>query len=159
LKVVIADTSALQYLFQVGLVDLLQSLFGTVEVPDAVRDELEVGRTLGVDVPHPADYAWMSVRTASRSQLLDPFELGAGERAALSLALELGDSLVLLDDAAARGAAKTFGVATTGTLGILLLAKEQGLIPEVALVIAKLERRGFRITDAVRRRVLQLAGE
>lgn len=159
MKVVIADTSALQYLFQIGLVDLLQSLFGAVQVPDAVRDELEVGRTLGVDVPDPADYAWMSVLTVSRSQLLDPFELGAGERAALSLALEIGDSLVLLDDAAARGAAKTLGVATTGTLGILLLAKEQGLIAEVTSSIAKLEGRGFRITEVVRRRVLQLAGE
>jgi len=47
---VIADTSPLQYLFQVGLVELLRDLFGTVHVPVAVRDELQVGRCLGFDV-------------------------------------------------------------------------------------------------------------
>jgi len=52
---VIADTSPLQYLFQVGLIDLLRELFETVHVPLAVRDELQVGRSLGFDVPDPAD--------------------------------------------------------------------------------------------------------
>lgn len=159
MTVVIADTSALQYLFQVGLVDLLQGLFGTMQVPDAVQDELRVGRKLGFDVPDPADYSWMSVRQVVRAQSLDRFELGAGEHAVLSLALENSDSLVLLDDAAARAAATALGLTTTGTLGILLLAKERGLVADVAPVLADLERRGFRITEVVRRRVLQLAGE
>src|SRR5688572_30523257 len=102
---VIADTSPLQYLFQVGLVDLLQDLFETVHVPEAVRDELQVGRSLGFHVPDPADYSWMSVRSTTRAPALERFDLGPGEHAALSLALELGEGLVLLDDAAARVAA------------------------------------------------------
>jgi len=73
--------------------------------------------------------------------------------------LELGEGLVLLDDAAARTAANDLQLSTTGTLGILLLAKERGLIVAVAPVLEELERRGFRITDAVRSRVLQIAGE
>ena len=47
---VIADTSPLQYLFQLGLLDVLHELYGNVLVPEAVRDELLVGRSLGIDV-------------------------------------------------------------------------------------------------------------
>jgi hypothetical protein len=156
---VIADTSPLQYLFQVGLVELLQDLFETVHVPEAVRDELQVGRSLGFDVPDPADYAWMTVRSTTRAPALERFDLGPGEHAALSLALELGEGLVLLDDAAARAAANALKLSTTGTLGILLLAKERGLIVAVAPVLAELARHGFRVTEAVRSRILQLASE
>lgn len=86
MAIVIADTSPLQYLFQVGLIDLLQGLFGAVHVPEAVRDELRVGRLLGVDVPEPADYSWMPIRATTRAAALERFDLGPGEHAALSLA-------------------------------------------------------------------------
>jgi len=156
---VVADTSPLQYLFQVGLIELLRDLFGMVQVPVAVRNELQVGRSLGFDVPDPADHPWMSVRPTKHAPALERFDLGSGEHAAISLVLELGEGLVLLDDAAARTAANELQLSTTGTLGILLLAKERGLIVAVAPMLEELERRGFRITDAVRSRVLQMAGE
>ena len=87
------------------------------------------------------------------------FELGPGESAALAIALETSDGLVLLDDAAARAAAKQLGLATTGTLGIVLLGKENHLVAAVGPVLATLGQHGFRITEAVRLHVLQLARE
>ena len=159
MAIVIADTSPLQYLFQVGLIDLLEGLFAAVQVPEAVRDELRVGRSLGFDVPDPAEFPWMLVRPTQPVPAVDRFELGAGERAALTLALESHDSLVVLDDGAARAAAKQLGLSTTGTLGLLPLGKEHRLVAAVAPVIARLEQHGFRITEAVRRHILQLAGE
>lgn len=134
-------------------------LFGTVQIPDVVREELRVGRELGFEVPDPAEFSWMMIRSAPVEAAVERFELGAGERAALALALEIADCLVLLDDAAARVVAKQLGVSTTGTLGVLLLAKERGLVPEVAPVLARLQQRGFRVTEAVRVRVLELAKE
>jgi predicted nucleic acid-binding protein len=159
MAVVIADTSPLQYLFQVGLIELLQQLFGAVQIPVAVRDELLVGRSLGFDVPDPAMFPWMSIRATPAARSVERVELGAGERAVLALALEIPDCLVVLDDAAARASARQLGVATTGTLGILLLGKERGLVATIAPVLSTLEQRGFRVTDAVRRQVLQLADE
>lgn len=159
MRIVIADTSPLQYLFQVGLIELLRGLFGTVQVPDVVRDELRVGRRLGFDVPDPDEFPWMMIRSPPVQAAVEHFELGAGERAALALALEMGNCLVLLDDAAARIVAKQIGVSTTGTLGILLLAKERGILPAVAPVLASLQQRGFRVAEAVRLRVLDLAKE
>jgi predicted nucleic acid-binding protein len=101
----------------------------------------------------------MLVQPTTPTPAVNHFELGAGERAVLALALETSESLVLLDDAAARAAANQLGLSTTGTLGLLLLAKEHRLIAALAPVIASLEERGFRITDPVRRRTLHLAGE
>ncbi len=159
MTLVIADTSPLQYLHQAGGIDLLRSLFTKVQVPTAVHDELQIGRQLGFDVPDPTAYPWMEIRAATQSTKLDAFELGAGEHAALSLALETGECLVLLDDGAARAAAKALSLPTTGTLGILLLAKERALIPAVAPLLATLEQRGFRITNQLRTHVLRIAGE
>ena len=159
MAVTVADTSPLPYLFQIGHLELLERLFGTVLVPEAVRDELQVGRSLGFDVPDPVRFSWMLIRPAPTIPAVELPALGPGESAALALALETPDSLVLLDDAAARAAAARLGLPTTGTLGLLLIAKEQQLIAEVAPVIAILEERGFRLTEAVRQRILRLAAE
>lgn len=75
MAVVIADTSPLQYLFQIGVLDLLPGLFGEVLVPEAVRDELQVGRSLGFHVPdlaatrcaRPYTAGWSSVRASAPS--------------------------------------------------------------------------------------------
>lgn len=85
--------------------------------------------------------------------------LGPGEQAALALALLSPGSLVLLDDAAGRTAARRLGVSVTGTLGVLLLGKQRGLVAAIEPAVAGLARRGFRLTSAVRARVLELAGE
>src|SRR5215510_14888108 len=105
MAIVIADTSPLQYLFQVGLLDILERLFAAVQVPDAVRDELEAGRSRGFDVPDPAAFPWMQVTTTTHLPPIQRPELGSGERAALALALQSSASLVLLDDGAARAVA------------------------------------------------------
>lgn len=157
---VVSDTSPLQYLFQLGLLDLLRELYGTVLVPEAVRDELLVGRPLGVAVPDPADFSWIIIRGTTMHRGIEALDdLGSGERAALSLALEIGDATVILDDAAARAAAATLNIVTTGTLGVLLLAKERGLVTSIGNVLAELEQRGFRMAPALLARVLAIAGE
>ena len=45
---VIVNSSPLQYLHQIGQIDLFQKLFGRVTVPDAVVTELAAGRKLGL---------------------------------------------------------------------------------------------------------------
>lgn len=48
---VIADTSAIQYLFQTGLLNVLNVLYGQITIPEAVVSELSVGRSHGVSLP------------------------------------------------------------------------------------------------------------
>ena len=57
--------------------------------------------------------------------------LGPGETEVLMLALELDDAVVVLDDAFARRVAESLGLRFKGTLGLLLDAKREGLIPAI----------------------------
>lgn len=150
----VADTSALQYLFQLGHLDLLRHLYMRVLVPRAVERELEIGRRDGRNVPVVASIAWLEVISVSNPLLhLDP-----GEAEVIAAAQQRG-ILAVLDDRAARRAAEALGVAVTGTLGILIEGKRRGLIPAVEPEFDRLVTLGFRLTPATRRMALELAGE
>lgn len=158
---VISNTSPLQYLHQLGLLDLLPRMVGHVTVPQAVADELGAGRALGHDVPDVASLNWVSIRTPAPSQQAAPPDLGQGEADVLRLALELpaGEAVVILDDARAREAAGRLGLKFTGTLGVLLDAKRAGLIVAVEPHLDRLDALGFRLARHTRAAVLKLAGE
>lgn len=159
---VISDTSPLQYLHQLGLLDRLPRLVGRVVVPQAVVDELEAGRALGHDLPDVTALGWVGVRVpASSQQHVASPDLGRGETDVLGLALELpkGGAVVIIDDAKAREAAVRLGLKLTGTLGVLLDAKRAGLIPAVAPHLDRLDALGFRLAPHTRAAVLKLAGE
>ncbi len=160
MPLVIADTSVLQYLYQVGRLHLLHDVLGPVIVPQAVADELAEGRRIGVAVPDPAQYPWLTVQTVAGAVLLPlAWDLGRGEREVLALALEQAGALVLLDDALARRAARLLEIPVIGTLGLLLKAKQMGLVPALAPVLDQLDRLNFRVHPDTRRHVLRLAQE
>ncbi|HSK78445.1 MAG TPA: DUF3368 domain-containing protein [Thermoanaerobaculia bacterium] len=156
----IADTSPLQYLFQLDLLDLLPSLYGQVLVPEAVVRELATGRSRGVALPDLSSLSWITIRkiTSSRVLLMAP-DLGAGEREVLALAVEISDPLVVLDDALARRFARRFELPLTGTLGLLLKAKQIGRIGQINPSLDRLDSLGFRLDDKTRASVLEIAGE
>jgi len=86
-------------------------------------------------------------------------DLGSGETAVLALALEITDAVVILDDAMARRHAQVLGLRLTGTLGVLLDAKREGLVTDVAPLLDDLQSLGFRLSGTTRDAVLRLAGE
>ena len=157
---VITDTSPIQYLYQTNLLGLLPTLYGQIILPQAVADELAQGQSQGVALPDPASLSWLTIRPVQESiPALSVPELGAGEREALTLALEIPDSLVLLDDALARRYARQLNIIFTGTLGIILKAKQSGYIETVAPVLDQLDALGFRLDPGTRATVLKLAEE
>jgi predicted nucleic acid-binding protein len=158
---VISNTSPLQYLHQLGVLDLLGRLVGRLTVPQAVVNELEAGRALGHDLPDVASLGWVSVRVPASSHHVTSPDLGRGETDVLRLALEMspGDVVVILDDAMARAAAGRLGLRFTGTLGVLLDAKGAGLIPAVGPYLERLDALSFRLAPRTRAAVLKLAGE
>ncbi|GAC1299772.1 MAG: hypothetical protein NVSMB1_26410 [Polyangiales bacterium] len=86
-------------------------------------------------------------------------DLGPGERAAIALARSRRSGLLLLDDGLARRHARLLGLTISGTLGVLLRAKQAGLLPSVGPKVAELERLGFRLAVSTRDAVLRLAEE
>lgn len=156
----ISNTSPLLYLYRIGGIDWLPKLFDEVWTSEAVRSELQTGRSKGYDVPNPDDYSWLNIvnpkSTPSEWLALD---LGAGEIAAMALALENSDRVVLLDDMLARRTAQVAGLEVWGTLKVLLEAKSHGLIEKIEPYITNLSEAGMWVSDEVKQRILILAGE
>jgi predicted nucleic acid-binding protein len=157
---IICNTSPLQYLHQIGRLDLLPRLVSRIVVPTAVAAELAEGRRLGLDLPLPEALSWADLRKPRSEEVLRlAADLGSGETAVLALALESTDAVVILDDALARRHAEVLGLRLTGTLGVLLDAKRAGLVPEVAPLLNDLQALGFRLSRKTRDAVVRLAGE
>ena len=156
----ICNTSPLQYLNQLGLLDILRKLTGNVTVPPAVVGELQAGRSKGASVPDPAALSWVTIRIPT-SVVVMPLitDLGAGEREVLALARESPDAIAILDDGAVRRVAAVLGIRHRGTLGVLLDAKRAGWVAAVQPILDRLQSLGFRLDARTRRDVLQLAGE
>lgn len=156
----ISNTSPLLYLYRIGGIEWLPQLFDEVWTPEAVKNELQAGRSKGYDVPNPDDYSWLNVvnpkSTPSEWLALD---LGVGEIAAMALALENPDRVVLLDDMLARRTAQVAGLQVWGTLKVLLEAKSNGIIETVEPYVSKLSDSGMWISAEIKERILKLAGE
>jgi predicted nucleic acid-binding protein len=75
------------------------------------------------------------------------------------LAREVSADLVIIDEKLGRAYAKHFKLNLTGTLGILLKAKNEGFIPEIKPLLTLLKSKGIWISDSVFDEVLLLAGE
>ena len=160
MRAVICNTSPLQYLHQIDLLHLLPTLFGPVQVPSAVVVELSEGRRRGVPPPELAELSWITTQRVDARKLSSlTTNLGSGEKKVLALGLEASDSLLVLDDRDARRHAIAMGLEITGTVGILLLAKERGILDSVQPALARLQALRFRLSAETRGIVLDLAGE
>jgi predicted nucleic acid-binding protein len=124
-RLTISNTSPLLYLNLINRLELLQQMYGEIVIPPAVASELAVGASQGIAVPDPDATPWLHV-VAVQSQALIPAmtDLGAGEAEVIGLALENPGSRVILDDQLARRVAALNRLTITGTVGVVLRAKQ-----------------------------------
>jgi predicted nucleic acid-binding protein len=154
---VVSNTTPLISLAGLGLLDALQALYGEIWIPDEVLAEYQAGTANPLYPPLDAR-TWIVVRTAPSNPLVPP-TLDAGEAATLSLALATQARLVLIDEHAGRTAARRLGLPITGSLGVLIEAKRQQLIPAIRPYLDQMSAQGRYISPEVRQQVLRLAGE
>jgi len=155
--IVVPDAGPLIYLAGARHLGLLPALYTEVVVSRSVFDEVVVR---GAGLPGATEVSearWLRVEDAPPDPLLLRF-LDHGEASAIPLAERLHAAL-LADDADARRIAAARGLVVVGTLGVLLAAKNRGLIPAVAPIVRQMESLGMYVSDSLRNRVLQLAGE
>ncbi len=153
--IVVSDTSPLHYLILIGHVDLLPALFGSVYAPPLVIHELSQPQTPPAILNWiAAPPAWLVVQ-APRS-VVPVADLDPGEAQAIALAQELSADTLLMDDRDGVKFARKLGLEITGTLGVLILAKKQGLLASLRDALQQLAQTNFRrapglFADALRK--------
>ena len=145
MRLVIADTSPLNYLVLIEQVEILPALFEKVIVPQIVRNELrhdEAPESVRRWIAEPP--TWLEIAPLGHdSDDPDLQRLDDGERAAILLAIQIDADLLLIDDGDGVNIARSRGFAVTGTLGILDLAAGRGLI-RLSDAVERLKNTSFR---------------
>ena len=156
-KVIVNSTPVIG-LANIGKLDVLRQMYGTITIPQAVFDEI---KSPSVQRQVNANWDWIRVEQISDTSQKQMYraKLHAGEVEVMILAQEKKADLVILDDNAAKKTAKFLGLRVIGTLGILVLAKKRGYIKEVSPVLDALKRDGFFVSDDLCDLVLRQADE
>ncbi|GDY19504.1 DUF3368 domain-containing protein [Verrucomicrobiota bacterium] len=160
---VVSNTSPLSNLAIIGHLELVREQLGQVIIPAAVRAELHrhPDSTARTASETAIATGWLRVLPRTnpvRNDLAASLDLGEAE--ALTLALEMRASLVLLDESAARRWASDLGLAYTGALGILRRGKQTGRITSLHEQIARLRTQArFFVSPALEKALLTSVGE
>ncbi|MFQ5853014.1 MAG: DUF3368 domain-containing protein [Candidatus Binatia bacterium] len=159
--ILVIDASALITLARINRLDLLPKLAKKVYIPPAVYDEV-VGK--GKDRPGSREVmraTWITRRRVRDQRAVARLraQLGGGEAEAIVLARELSADFVILDDARARQIAEREGNKGLGLLGLLIRAKQRGIVEVLKPIIDEMMEAGFFIDDALYRSILRHSGE
>jgi predicted nucleic acid-binding protein len=135
----VCDSTCLIALERIALLDLLPALLEPIWAPPAVAQEFG---------PVPA---WLRLMAPTDRNLVSALSMTVddGEAEAIALACETGHKIVL-DDLQARHIAKRMGLNVIGTVGLLIKAKQEGLIPQIHGILMLLERTGFFLGETLR---------
>lgn len=147
---IISDTSCLILLDKIGELHLLNKLYGRILLTPEIVNEF------GKELPE-----WFDVKSAINKAYQRALEasLDPGEASAIALAVEEEDSLLIIDELRGRKFAEQLGLNFTGTLGVLINAKQQGILKSVKPALGKIRETNFRLTQELEQRILKMVGE
>jgi predicted nucleic acid-binding protein len=148
MRIVVADTTPIRYLAEIGHLGTLPRLFEIVYIPSVVFHELQQPKTpLLVRRQIEAPPSWLKVASPESSDS-DPalLTLDDGERDALTLGLQLKADLILIDERKAAAVARQRGLEVTGTLGVLVRAKQAKLL-SLSEAFSRLRQTTFHCSD------------
>jgi predicted nucleic acid-binding protein len=160
--IVVSNTTPLIGLAVIQRFDLLHHLFGKIYIPQAVYDEaITAGREEGGAKREVSAVDWIEIAPVKDQLAVDVLldELDRGEAETIVLARELNADWVLMDEKKGRRKIAELGLDKIGTVGILLKAKQVGLLPQIRPEVERLRRQGFSISQRVVDAVLQQANE
>ncbi len=149
-KTIISDTSCFIILSNIGELNLLQKVYGQIITT------VEIATEFGEQLPD-----WVSIHQVTdkfRQQLLE-MQIDKGESSAIALALETPNCTIILDDYKARKIAEQLGLHFTGTIGVIVKAKLNGVIPSIKPLLSKIRSTDFRLSSELELLALKEAGE
>jgi len=149
-EIIVSDTSCLILLDKLGRLDLLRNLYGNVTITQVIANEFGKSIPEFIKIENPIDKNYQKI--------LESF-LDAGESSALALALEKKNCLLILDDIKGRREARQLKIHYTGTLGVLVIAKEKGLIKSFTNILEDIKKTNFRISEVLIKEAKRKCGE
>ncbi len=149
-KTVISDTSCLIILTNIGELHLLHKVY------KEIITTIEVATEYGESLPEWIEI--MPVADKYRQELLE-MQIDKGEASAIALAIEIPNSVIIIDDYKARKVANRLGLSYTGTIGVIIKAKLQGIIPSIKPFLDKIRNTDFRLSSEIEQQALKAAGE
>lgn len=158
-KIIVSNATPIIAFSRINQIELLQKITGEIIIPEEVSRELFEHSKRNIKTLER--FAWMKterVKSANEVELLLP-TLDKGEAEVIILSKELGANLVIIDELSARKVAKMMGIPLIGTVGLLIAAKEKGLIKKVKPLLDEMMIKGIRYGDGFYRKILEEIGE
>lgn len=149
-RTIVSDTSCFIVLQNIGELDLLRKVYGEVLTTETVAEEF------GEDLPE-----WVKIESPKDNvkQLLLELQIDKGEASAIALALEKQNAILILDDRKARQVAEKLALEVTGTLGVIIKAKNENIIASIKPLLDKLSATNFRLSKTIEEESLRQANE
>lgn len=144
MRKVIVNSTPLIALCKVNQLELLRELYTEITIPEAVFQEV-TAKNDSVKRKILENGAWIHVQSVSDTidRRMYKAKLHDGEVEVMILAQEIKADLVITDDNAARKTAIYLSLPLTGTVGVLLRAKAEGLVPKVMPIVDSMEQNGL----------------
>ena len=156
---VVSNTTPIISLLKIGKLHLFKELYGEIFIPKEVFNEIEAGKNKEFHTDL-SKVDWIKIEEISDEKSLSYFlDLDKGEAEAIILANEKNADLIILDESLGRFHAKHAGLKVTGTIGLLLKAKQLGLIPELKPLLFELRTKNVWLSDGFIQNALKLASE
>ena len=149
-KTIISDTSCFIILTNINELDILHKVYQKILTTQEIA--IEYGEAL------PEWVEIVTVKDKYRQQLLE-MQIDKGESSAIALAIETPDSTVILDDYKARKIAQQLGIIYTGTIGVIIKAKLNGIILSIKPLLEKIKQTDFRLWAEIELQALKEAKE
>lgn len=157
---VIVNASPLICLDKSGLAYLLPALFKKIVVPKEVCKEIQAKGKQSLSDPRLLSADWLKrLEVIKIAPQVASWDLGQGESAVLSYALNNPGYWAIIDDREARRCALSLHCHFTGTVGVIVLAKKMGIIQSIRDILEKLKMAGLWLSDDFIEQVCRKFGE
>lgn len=156
---VVSNTTPIISLLKISRLTLLRDLYTEIYIPKEVYTELEKGKTKEY-YRDLSEIDWIKIKEINDKKSLSYFlDLDKGEAETIILANEINADLVIIDEILGRFHARNSNLKVTGTLGILLKAKNAGHIEKIKPLLSELKNKGIWLSGKLISEVLILANE
>lgn len=159
---VIVNSTPLLTLGKIGKLEILREMYQEIIIPQAVYKEVTKKEDTASKAVLSACHDWIKVQTIKNEDEYAMYraKLHAGEVEVMILAQQVPKAdLVIIDDMAARKTAEFLKLPLSGTIGVLIKAKQKGFISEVMPIIDELEKNGFFISQRVKSMIAEKVRE